>query len=278
MEYLTRLLKPLQQDKRYQFHPKCAKLKIIQLSFADDLLLFSKGDTTSVQLLMERFNHFSQASGLQANLNKCSIYFGGVKQVVQDQILAVTGMGKGELPIKKKDVLWIQWVHIFYGKWESLWGKRPKQASWIVQKVLKVQQYIETAGMDETELVNIQSFSIKKMYLKLLGDHPKVSWRRVTCNNPGLPKWIFILFLALHRRLYTKNRLISWGMPISPLCALCGTEPKSIDHLFFKCSVSEYIWRKLLIWQSISRSTMPWANEIQWCEAGYNGKGCTATI
>ncbi|XP_060177910.1 uncharacterized protein LOC132607850 [Lycium barbarum] len=49
MEYLNRLLKTLHSDGSFHFHPRCAKLKMIQLSFADDLLLFSKGDVFSVQ-------------------------------------------------------------------------------------------------------------------------------------------------------------------------------------------------------------------------------------
>lgn len=87
MEYFTRLLAALQKEKEFKYHPKCVKMKIIQMVFADDLLLFCKGDFQSVKHLTRCFEQFSMASGLQANLAKSSIYFGGVKDVVKDQIL-----------------------------------------------------------------------------------------------------------------------------------------------------------------------------------------------
>ncbi|XP_015081362.1 uncharacterized protein LOC107024978 [Solanum pennellii] len=83
MEYLSRLLKGLKDDKAFKYHPKCSKLDITHLCFADDLLLFSRGDLESVKAIQMCFSQFSQASGLQANLNKSSIYCGGVQMEVR---------------------------------------------------------------------------------------------------------------------------------------------------------------------------------------------------
>ncbi|XP_070013417.1 uncharacterized protein [Nicotiana sylvestris] len=44
MEYLSRSLKGLQKEKEYKFPPRCSKLGITHLNFADDLLLFARGD------------------------------------------------------------------------------------------------------------------------------------------------------------------------------------------------------------------------------------------
>lgn len=40
MEYLTKLLKTLKDKKGFKFHHRCQKSNIVQLSFANDLLLF----------------------------------------------------------------------------------------------------------------------------------------------------------------------------------------------------------------------------------------------
>lgn len=48
MEYLTRLLKTLKDKPNFNYHLICEKLNIIQLSFAEDLLLFCRGDVGSV--------------------------------------------------------------------------------------------------------------------------------------------------------------------------------------------------------------------------------------
>nr|XP_016448596.1 PREDICTED: uncharacterized protein LOC107773693 [Nicotiana tabacum] len=112
MEYLTRRLKALHCIPDLNFHPKCAKMQIMQLGFVDDLLLFCKGDTISVQLLYNCFLDFSRASGLEINKQKSSIFFGGVSQDVQKEILEFLGIQRGELLITKlveaicKSFLW----------------------------------------------------------------------------------------------------------------------------------------------------------------------------
>lgn len=64
MEYLTRMLKRLKDNKGFRFHPRCQRMNIVQLSFADDLLLFSRGDLKSVQIMFDSFQKFSKVSDL----------------------------------------------------------------------------------------------------------------------------------------------------------------------------------------------------------------------
>ncbi|XP_058759242.1 uncharacterized protein LOC131632512 [Vicia villosa] len=65
-----------------------------------DLLLFARGDSVSIQLLMQVFSKFSKATGLKANPNKCKVYFGGTNEVEKDTILNITGYEEGVLPFK----------------------------------------------------------------------------------------------------------------------------------------------------------------------------------
>lgn len=44
MEYLNRQLRTLRHNPDFNYHPKCSKLQIIQLGFADELLLFCRGN------------------------------------------------------------------------------------------------------------------------------------------------------------------------------------------------------------------------------------------
>lgn len=98
MEYLNRCLGTLKDEPEFNFHPRCQKLGITHLCFADDLLLFARGDTKSVQMLRDRFALFSEASGLKANLNKSQVYFGGVDEDTRMNILNLLGYEMGELP------------------------------------------------------------------------------------------------------------------------------------------------------------------------------------
>lgn len=87
MEYLSRLLAGLSEDETFKFHPRCSRLKLTHISFADDLLLFARGDLNSISALNQCFAQFSMASGLQANLDKSSLYFGGVNAAEQNILL-----------------------------------------------------------------------------------------------------------------------------------------------------------------------------------------------
>ncbi|KAL0329051.1 UNVERIFIED_CONTAM: hypothetical protein Sradi_4891800 [Sesamum radiatum] len=53
MEFFSRLIKRNTSNFDFNFHPKCEKLKITHLLFADDLMLFSRGDLPSIHILME---------------------------------------------------------------------------------------------------------------------------------------------------------------------------------------------------------------------------------
>ncbi|XP_059294457.1 uncharacterized protein LOC132047424 [Lycium ferocissimum] len=265
MEYLNRVLKPLGTDPDFNHHPKCAKLNIVQLGFADDLLLFCRGDEISIFKVYDCFLKFSAASGLIANTRlSCGkgITTSSKKALIAWEQLCLPKVASGLNILyaqtwnkaaickllrnlcRKANKLWVKWVHAYYLKHQSVWTFFPNQASWMLKKIFKAVGTLEAAGIDEQQITNASTFSIKQVYLKLRGNHPKVSWRRFVCNNHGAPKWIFILYLALNRRLYTRDRLKKWGIieqpPFRPVC----TENETVDHLFFKCGFSTTIWDK----------------------------------
>ena len=62
--------------------------------------MFARGDLESFKAMQGCFSQFSQASGLQANLSKSSIYCGGVQQEVKNQIVQQLGYNMEELPFK----------------------------------------------------------------------------------------------------------------------------------------------------------------------------------
>ena len=53
LEYLSRSLNLASIDSDFNFHPKCNKLKISHLAFADDLILFARGDEHSIRIIMD---------------------------------------------------------------------------------------------------------------------------------------------------------------------------------------------------------------------------------
>ncbi|KAL2237417.1 UNVERIFIED_CONTAM: hypothetical protein Sindi_0933400 [Sesamum indicum] len=99
MEYFFRLVKRKTSSSDFNYHPKCERLKITHLLFADDLMRFSGGDLPSIHVLMECLQEFRDASGLSVNTSKSCIFTAGVRNEELDEILARTEFARGEMPI-----------------------------------------------------------------------------------------------------------------------------------------------------------------------------------
>ncbi|XP_062080939.1 uncharacterized protein LOC133785740 [Humulus lupulus] len=70
IKFFTRMFIQATQNKDFKFHRRCKNLNLVSLCFADDLVIFCKGNNASVQVIQECFQAFSAVSGLTANLEK----------------------------------------------------------------------------------------------------------------------------------------------------------------------------------------------------------------
>lgn len=100
MEYLNRTLKQLSNNLDFIFHPKCSKLQLTHICFVDDLLMCCRGVETSLRLLLKELDNFSQMSGLQANMEKSSLYIAGVSQETKNSLVAEFQLTKVLTPIQ----------------------------------------------------------------------------------------------------------------------------------------------------------------------------------
>ncbi|XP_074298290.1 uncharacterized protein LOC141629139 [Silene latifolia] len=100
MEYLTRTLKYAAARYDFAFHPMCKEMGLTNLMFADDVLMFSKGDAKSMMLLLRSFSTFSRPTGLKISAAKSNAYFCGVSDQLKQEILSVSGLKEGELPFR----------------------------------------------------------------------------------------------------------------------------------------------------------------------------------
>ncbi|XP_074313687.1 uncharacterized protein LOC141648877 [Silene latifolia] len=100
MEVLSRYLRTLCDKPLISYHPKCSRLKLNHLIFADDLMIFVRGDVPSVVAVKSTLSIFAELSGLHANIEKTNIYFGGVHPDVKEAILAATGFSEGQFPFR----------------------------------------------------------------------------------------------------------------------------------------------------------------------------------
>ncbi|XP_074290992.1 uncharacterized protein LOC141617727 [Silene latifolia] len=99
MEVLSRMLRRL-NDSSFSYHPKCYRIGLTHLIFADDLLVFARGDFPSVKAVETCLQKFAEFSGLQPNPAKTNIYFGGVHPDVKNLILCDTSYLEGTFPFR----------------------------------------------------------------------------------------------------------------------------------------------------------------------------------
>ncbi|XP_019058995.1 PREDICTED: uncharacterized protein LOC109117009 [Tarenaya hassleriana] len=72
-------------------------------------------------------------------------------------------------------------------------------------------------------------------------------WHKSVWFTGSVPKHAFISWLAVKKRLPTRDRLLSWGLNTPPDCLLCGSEIETTHHIFFGCDFSNEIWTSLLV-------------------------------
>ncbi|GFY86445.1 hypothetical protein Acr_05g0000840 [Actinidia rufa] len=100
LEVLSRNMGRLGRNPHFNHHPKCSEMSIIHLAFADDLILFTRGEVTSVSLSMECLKKFRDCSGLCINASKSNVYMAGICPDEMEEIKLITGFSIGEFPFR----------------------------------------------------------------------------------------------------------------------------------------------------------------------------------
>ncbi|KAL2223864.1 UNVERIFIED_CONTAM: hypothetical protein Sindi_2961400 [Sesamum indicum] len=94
------MLQLIEQDMNFAFHWKCDDIRIFQLGFADDLLLFCRAKTESVRVFKSGLDRFADWSGLRLKVEKSHIIISRSAQNVREELLAVLGFQEGHLPMR----------------------------------------------------------------------------------------------------------------------------------------------------------------------------------
>ncbi|GJT00924.1 sodium/hydrogen exchanger 6 [Tanacetum coccineum] len=86
----------------FQYHHLCEQQRIINLCFADDLFLFSRGNPSSVAVIMAALEEFKQVSGLVPSIPKSTTFFCNVPNAIKESILNSMPFAEGVLPVRNK--------------------------------------------------------------------------------------------------------------------------------------------------------------------------------
>ncbi|KAK4384456.1 putative ribonuclease H protein [Sesamum angolense] len=79
-------------------------------------------------------------------------------------------------------------------------------------------------------------FSTKVVYDIFRSPGPKVGWYSLLLGPCKIPKYSFVLWLAILEKLSTMDK--PWLSHLGGVCVLCGRAVETHEHLFFRCSYS----------------------------------------
>ncbi|XP_074313958.1 uncharacterized protein LOC141649160 [Silene latifolia] len=165
MEYLTWLLNYITETRKFNYHPLCKPMRLTHLMFADDLLLFCKGDANSMMLILRTFATFSSSSGLKMREGKSNVYLGvpikttrltskDCNPLIDDIVNRIRSIGAKKLSYAGRNFLWdggvdfmrsplVAWDKVCKPKKEGGLGLK-QDSLWIMAAVGKLVWWIAT--------------------------------------------------------------------------------------------------------------------------------------
>lgn len=102
----------MKHNLNFNFHSKCENLGNINLSSVDELLLFTREYTKSIEHLVLSFKYFSYSTGLTMNPAKCQVYYGNMDEQTKMEIHNLTSFAEGPLPFR---YLGVPFIRIKFG-------------------------------------------------------------------------------------------------------------------------------------------------------------------
>ncbi|XP_074291033.1 uncharacterized protein LOC141617784 [Silene latifolia] len=249
MKVLSRLLRTLPKVKNFSYHPKCVQLNLTHLIFADDLLIFTRGDLPSVKAVSDCLDQFSMLSGLVANNpSKTDLYYGGVAADVKDLILAATGFSEGKFPFR--------WVQTYVLKGQSLWlARQTISNSWYWNNVVKMKDLLlNIAGSSSLAMQLLERctyharFDTNAAYDLVRSRREPVPWHSFVHGKGCHPKYSFIGLMVMTDSLPTVAKLITRGLFLVNRCVLYECSMEDLHHVFFNCSCSRQVWAAVAQW------------------------------
>ncbi|XP_019256292.1 PREDICTED: uncharacterized protein LOC109234680 [Nicotiana attenuata] len=216
---------------------------------------------------------FSDASGLQANADKSSIYIAGVHKELKDSLKSLTGYTEGSIPFK------------YLGVPLSAKKLNNQQCLPLMEKITervncwsaKMLSYSGRVQLIKSVIFGMQTywaqiFILPKKIMKLIETICRTYlWTGTSATSrKALIVW--------DKRLATVDRLQKFGIQVPLDCAFCARSIETFSHLFFDCSYTSIVWKRILNRLGHNRRIGSWRTEIEWVSTLAQRKAGMAVI
>jgi hypothetical protein len=180
----------------------------------------------------------------------------------------------------KSDSIWIKWVHHYYLQSSSIWNITAHPSSsplWKSTILFRNKLYDLCGGHPQSlSLMALWNTSTgpfsSNAYDYLRFRSSQVHWRRVIWEPWSLPRFSFILWLAILGRLRTRDRL--HFLQTDSTCIFCHVDDESHSHLFFGCQWTSLLWNRVKHWLHITRNMSTLDKAVRGlCKSGSGAAG-----
>ncbi|XP_074297299.1 uncharacterized protein LOC141628005 [Silene latifolia] len=212
MDYLSRILNHVTSIMPFKYHPLCAQMQLTHLMFADDLLLFSKGDIPSVMVLLSEGVLPFKYLGVPISAGKLSIKhcYGLIEKITE----RIRGFAARVLSYAGRLTLVNLVLTSLYSYWATIF---------VIPK-----GYTTTSG-----------------YCWIRHSQPVVTWDKAVWNSWCISKNSFINWLIAREALLLKDKLLQIGVVADSACCICGADTESHRHLFVQCQHTQKLVKLL---------------------------------
>ncbi|KAL9672679.1 hypothetical protein QQ045_028931 [Rhodiola kirilowii] len=100
MECLFRMLLKLTKAEGFYHHPKCHRINLSHIMFADDLIVFSSGRNSAISAIKNVVSKFLSCSGLAINCQKSHLFPGGMCKTKSEWAERTIGTSASPLPVR----------------------------------------------------------------------------------------------------------------------------------------------------------------------------------
>lgn len=121
-------------------------------------------------------------------------------------------------------------------------------------------------------------FSIQSVWNLWRTQHPKVQWAKLLWFKHHIPRISTIVWMAIHNRPNTLDRLAIFGVRDNSRCVLCEKDDEDHNHLFFDCPFSFRIWSTTKTKCNVTWPIMHWNHLVNWLAAQLSGSSLAITI
>ncbi|XP_077228449.1 uncharacterized protein LOC143861408 [Tasmannia lanceolata] len=118
-------------------------------------------------------------------------------------------------------------------------------------------------------------FSVRSAWNSIRKHKVDTPWASSVWFTGHIPRQALSAWKVLHKKLLTRDHQIFRNRVMDEGCPLCKSEKETINHLFFRCGFSAWVWRSILSRYGSRRKPKKTIQEEEWIRThcrGYGGR------